>query len=510
MKATSGPFFSIAGQSLSDLVKSSSPLHWVLLYIALMFLPRIMTEGMFLDGLIYASISRNLAEGVGEMWKPAYGGPGQENDVPGPFFAGHPPLFFWLEGAFFKILGDHFWVERLFSAVVLLLSVLLLAQSWMALWRRYGQEAAGRQSVWLPLLLWYLMPKVIWAYPTNLLDNLLALWVLLAFRIGLTAVRHCARKPVFWLLGALMGATVLAGVLTKGPVGLLPLCFPLAFAAGGMGVSIRKGLALTGAVTGTAAALLALAWLHPDVASFFAAYADAQLIASVTGAGGETLSKQALGRWQVLAYLGVELLAPAVVVALGWALVYIRKNKAFTGPVGMGKMLFFIGLAGVLPLMISAKIRGFYLLPVLPFWAMWLAALTPRYVPQVGRPTAYGLFSQAAFAAACVGILAWCAVTFGEPGRDHSKLQLVETLEGQVPAGGKIAVCGPAYKDLAFHAYCQRYLGIHLSKDSIRLDTLVYDVRLCGPPDAQYLTEGGWVVAQTTGQYHLLVRTPQK
>ena len=44
----------------------------VVFFVLTMFLPRVVKKGMFGDGLLYSSISRNLAEGRGTYWKPFF------------------------------------------------------------------------------------------------------------------------------------------------------------------------------------------------------------------------------------------------------------------------------------------------------------------------------------------------------------------------------------------------------------------------------------------------------
>ena len=50
--------------------------------------PRLAHRGMFVDGVTYASIARNLAEGRGTFWTPSY------TATIYPQFHDHPPLGF--------------------------------------------------------------------------------------------------------------------------------------------------------------------------------------------------------------------------------------------------------------------------------------------------------------------------------------------------------------------------------------------------------------------------------
>lgn len=62
-------------------------------------LPRLLGYGLFLDGLIYSSIARNLSESVGSLWKPYY------TDTSFPVFYEHPPFGLYVQSLFFRIFG---------------------------------------------------------------------------------------------------------------------------------------------------------------------------------------------------------------------------------------------------------------------------------------------------------------------------------------------------------------------------------------------------------------------
>ena len=82
------------------------------------YLPQLVHQGLFFDGMCYASISRNMSLGEGSLWKPYYsssvfwnqGTIERENiDV----FYEHLPFMFFIQSFFYKVLGDHFIVEKL-------------------------------------------------------------------------------------------------------------------------------------------------------------------------------------------------------------------------------------------------------------------------------------------------------------------------------------------------------------------------------------------------------------
>ena len=54
----------------------------------LLVLPRLLSYGMFVDGIVYASIARNMAENYGSFWQPYY------TATVAPVFSDQPPLGF--------------------------------------------------------------------------------------------------------------------------------------------------------------------------------------------------------------------------------------------------------------------------------------------------------------------------------------------------------------------------------------------------------------------------------
>src|SRR5439155_19118642 len=119
--------------------------------------PRLAHRGMFLDGVTYASIARNLAEGRGHFWEPFY------TATIYPAFHEHPPLAFWLQSIWFRALGDHWFVERAYCLSAAVLIAALIAVTWRAV------ERDGNR--WLPIAFWMLPPVVSWSIVGNLLET---------------------------------------------------------------------------------------------------------------------------------------------------------------------------------------------------------------------------------------------------------------------------------------------------------------------------------------------------
>ena len=148
-------------------------------------LPMIAERGMFLDGTIYATLSRNMAIGEGDMWHPHFSFGGEAG------YCEMPTLALWLELFAFRLLGDHFWVEKLYSALIGLATAGILAATWKLLFRENSKLAT---CAWLPVALWACLPSWSWMYDNNLLENPLGLFAAASVYCSLRAALACGRS----------------------------------------------------------------------------------------------------------------------------------------------------------------------------------------------------------------------------------------------------------------------------------------------------------------------------
>lgn len=83
-----------------------------------------MMDGMFFDGIAYATVANNQANGIGSFWHLVY--------IPTlkAAYYDQPPLVFFLQSLLFKILGDGVWVERLYSLFMSIANAILIRSIW--------------------------------------------------------------------------------------------------------------------------------------------------------------------------------------------------------------------------------------------------------------------------------------------------------------------------------------------------------------------------------------------
>ncbi len=122
------------------------------------------SEGMFMDGVIYAAVANNLYEGYGSFWDLSF-----SDTIIGPF-RGHPPLAIYLESWFHHLFSGSFLSERIYSLFTWIANGFLIVCIWRNL--KLPQNLS-----WTPLLIWVLMPVVFWSFSNNMLENTMGIFI---------------------------------------------------------------------------------------------------------------------------------------------------------------------------------------------------------------------------------------------------------------------------------------------------------------------------------------------
>jgi len=143
---------------------------WLLTISAILILSvsQLVQDGIFSDGILYISVSKNLADGLGTFWDPHF------NKV-WPLFREQPPLYFGLLAIFFKVFGTGMYTERIFSFTLLLLTAVYIHKIW-----RLIVPNIMKQHSWLPLLFWISIPVIFWSYANHVEETVMCLFVLIS------------------------------------------------------------------------------------------------------------------------------------------------------------------------------------------------------------------------------------------------------------------------------------------------------------------------------------------
>lgn len=176
----------------------------------IMVSPTMFSDGMFMDGLWYAAIAKNLANGVGGLWDL------QLSKTIYTHFIEHPPFAFWLQAIFFWMFGESFLIERFYS----LFMILVTAWAISLIWKNVSGKKYSRFG-WLPILFWVSIPLVSWSAANNMLENTMAVFICLSVLFTIKSLK--AKRFAFLAISGLM---LFLALLTKGFVALFPLSLP--------------------------------------------------------------------------------------------------------------------------------------------------------------------------------------------------------------------------------------------------------------------------------------------
>ena len=407
----------------------------------------LLSEGMFLDGVTYACISRNMAEGQGTFWNPFY------TQTIGTVFHSHPPLAFGLEALAFKALGDHLFVERFYSLLAFVASAILVA----AIWKRSTNRLS---SAWLPLLLWVSMPLVLWGVTNNMLENTMAVFVLLSVYLLLLSYQNNSK---LWLFAA--GVALFMAFMSKGFTGLFPLVFPLVYCIFDEKRHWVQGLIDMLLLILELAVLSGVMFLvFPQSLPYLIEYIQIQVLG--TGLHEATVAT----RFSIVfSWLG-QVVVPIVLVAIVFIVnkfVSKKQVKVFEFPPDRKWFLVFLifGLTGVLPIMVSMKQSDFYMLAALPFFALALGhfALSKMNVIllEVNDKTRNWMMVGSSTVLLLGVVLNGFQI--GKYNRDEALIKEVKQRMAEVGDNGMIEISPEEYTQWAKHAYYMRYGKISLS-----------------------------------------------
>jgi 4-amino-4-deoxy-L-arabinose transferase-like glycosyltransferase len=441
--------------------------------IAVRLLPGLAQPGMFFDGVTYATISRNLAIGVGDLAHPSL--------VPGDAgFYDSPPLGFLLESGFFRALGDHYWVEKLYSALTGLITAVLI----VAIWRRLvGDHDGLRRLSWLPVALWTAVPGWGWMYSNNMLENTLGLFAALAVYAVLraletsnvrettlarrvsegewsvTRIPSLGRRARFfgWLF--VSAAAIAAAVLSKGPVGLYPLATPLVAYVTLRRQTLVRAVAESVALVALFFGIIWLVCLLPGAGAYYDKYLHGQVLAAMQGR--REVVNSILGRFDILWKVAQQVVLPLAIAA---GLIWIARRRRVHGVASEGTsnsqppqvgtptlppataFCLLTGLSASVPIVASLKQSGHYAFPSYAFYAigvaLWCAPavihLTTSAAPEV--VTRWHRILRCASVATLLLLAVASGVLAGRPRRDSDAYRDALALGRVLPKSSVVGI----------------------------------------------------------------------
>lgn len=402
---------------------------------AILLLPNLFTRGMFLDGLVYSSISRNLAEEVGEIWHLQY-----TNFHPNGF-VDHPPLFIWIEAFFFRIFDDFYFLEKILSlSYYVICSVTIYA---------VFDQFLKKTEIHLSMLFWVVCPTVHWSFQNNMMEMLLTILIVSSY--GICHKRYHEKKSLFDIpLVALLFVFIF---LTKGPIALGTLLIPLSFILSDTAnlKRITSDFAILLIVSGV---LLSTLLLFEESFNSLQRWFDSQILGSFSRRRKWEHADSKLSIiWDLIQQILIPLAALAF-LSIGLKVKPTFKRKHVS--------LLLIGLFFSLPFAISPKQHAYYLMPSLIFYC---AFLTVSFVPNLNKLSLFfGKHKQAANGVSLIIITIAAVLSLSRIGI-YSREELMQkdlALISKSVSTDIITVDKGSNVSWSLHAYAMRTHSIHL------------------------------------------------
>nr|WP_295924133.1 glycosyltransferase family 39 protein [uncultured Dyadobacter sp.] len=448
---------------------SMKNLGWLatICFIVMTFIPRSLDDVLFMDGLAYAAISRNMALGQGSFWEPHFADSFWLPFNYCAFFCEHPPWMFGLESILFIILGDTTAVENIYNAIILAFSVWLIFLIWQKLFEKNSEI---RDHAWLPILFWYGLRIVWWSVPNNLLDTTMTVFCLCSCYFQLAGITSKIFKPGYWMLSGLM---IFLACMTKGPVGIYSLAFPAIYSFVYGKSFIRTALKGTFVTTSVFLSLMYLVLQYPPARYFLDNYFQGQVMAALLQKR-EKVGDDWTAHFHLLRLLLLNIIPHLLVVAGLWAAnLYFKLGPAISAHTKKVCLLTcLISASVVLPMLASVKQGDHYLLPALPFVGLFFAACSIELLLPLTSS-----FPNATHAALWVlSITSLVTMTYSLAHPEPNRLfDVSKKLSEHVPPNSKIYLPEQISDYPEIHTSFQRYSRLSIAYDPNDTRYLFFD-----------------------------------
>ena len=413
-------------------------------FFLIMIAPYLLSHGMFMDGIMYATVSNNLANGIGSMSDLLF------TDTSIAHFREHPPLAFWIQSLFYKVFGDSFIIEKLYSALTYVITGLIIRKIWI---RLTGQKSLA----WLPLLFWISIPIITQAARNNLLENTLMIFTTTA----LYFLIKDKSKPTLLSL-AIAGFAIYLGFMTKGFVALFIWSFPFwsyIIRYNNSFVDGSKHTFLLIAFTLIPFTIVSL--IYPESYEYLKAYFDIQVSNSLQHV--QTVDS----RFWIIKKLFKELITPGILIFL---ILLFSRFSGYTRSEKqdhkMAWLLLMVGLSGVFPIMISLKQNGFYSIPAFAILSISFALFLKDkmlwlYHKINSEHIGFKVYKYITVLGIFVGLIITIS-NYDKNGRDADKLDDIEKIAAVVDDHFYLDGSFQIPKDWTVAAYFYRYHKINI------------------------------------------------
>ena len=440
--------------------------------LILLTVPKLIQDGMFLDGILYTCVSHNLSNGIGTFWSPVFS-PSYFN-AGSPFFQEHPPLVFGIQSLFFRLLGDSMYVERFYTFLTMCITAFLIGVLWRTI---FEKEEEMKKISWLPVLFWITIPSCSWSYSNNMMENTMGIFTISAVIIIFKSVNSDRNKfsPLI-----ISGVFVFLATMSKGVTGFFPVALPFLY-----WIIFRKKPFLnvilqTLLIISVPAVLYLILFNLPQSRESLTFYLTRRLLGRIND--DPTVGN----RFYILKRLLTELVPQ---ISLTLLIILVTKLKKVNVPlisnITLSALFFSTGLAATVPMTLTMVQRGFYLVPSFPYFAIGFSVLIAPIVlyfnegviTRIRKFEIYMLFGIVLF----VFAISFSLMQKGKTVRDKDMLYDVHTIGNTIHKNSEITINQDIANTYILECYFIRYYNISLYIDEPK-DYLMIK-KTMDPPD---------------------------
>jgi 4-amino-4-deoxy-L-arabinose transferase-like glycosyltransferase len=425
--------------------------YWILAASVLvgLTLPILIQEGMFMDAMLYTSVSHNLGQGIGTFWFPQFS---KLNLYGLSAFHEQPPLVFGIQALFFKVLGDSVYVERFYTFTCMVVTALLIVVLWREIFKKNEEfKVLG----WLPLILWITIPVCFWSFSNNMHENTMGIFTLASVYFSYRGLRS-KDKNILWFL--LAGFAIFLATMSKGIPGFFPLGVPILYWLVFRSITLKEGIYLTLKILFVPFLLYSILFVLHESSQSLSTYLFERALHRINS--DPTVSS----RFYVFERLFSELIPQILITGL---IVFITRKRGYLTKIRENKLdivfFFLIGISGSLPLVLTMVQKGFYMVPSLPFFGIGFGLiLAPMALDLVNFYSSKGklLLLLSVLVFTCVLIFAGCQI--GKISRDKELIQDIKNMGVIVPKYSVVKSSPELLNDWELQCYLIRYLNISL------------------------------------------------
>lgn len=409
-----------------------------------------------MDGMLYISVSKNLADGLGTFWEPHF------SPTYMPIFREQPPLYFGLLALFYKIFGTGMYVERLFCFVCFTITLIYIHKIWKVLF--YDNKQLSKNS-WLPILFFTTIPICFWAYSNHIEETVMTVFVTMSVYF-LSKALFIKENVIFYIV--LAGVCVFLSSLTKGVQGLFPITAVFSYwIVNRKEFSFKNNILYSVLLAGIPVLIYGLLiFSNNHIYEVFKLYFENRFGKTFGDAARATTDN----RLEIMVRLFTELI-PMFILML---IIYLFSIKYKENQINQKShfttisWLLLVGFSGSLPLIVTLEQRGFYLVTTLPFFALAGAALfANRMGSIIEKIKPDGKFYKYSKIITCTLLFFSLTFTFlkiGETKRDKNLLSDIYSIGKIVPHGDIIGIPPEMGGDFSLTEYFIR--NFYISSDN--------------------------------------------